>query len=223
MILALHTATPEGCVALVEQGELLAQERFVAKGGHLEIIPGMVQRLLASTGVQPQQVRRLVVTGGPGSFAGVRIAMGFAKGWHIAHGTALVCCSTTQAIAVSVAPSEQPLLVVMDARRGELFVQPFAGDGTPQQPPQKQTPEEAVALVQTDMRLCGSGVALLSPLLTERNIGEVLPGLVEPLALARLGARLAVNEDALLEPLYLRRSEAEENLLQRQAAQHDAH
>ncbi len=79
MILALETSTQWGSVALVHQGKVLAEEISDRQKSHSELINAMVERTLAKAGVQFSDLT-LVATGfGPGSFTGIRVAGNVAK------------------------------------------------------------------------------------------------------------------------------------------------
>jgi tRNA threonylcarbamoyl adenosine modification protein YeaZ len=68
-------------------------------------------------------VERIVVGTGPGSFAGIRAALAFARGFSIATGCEVLGLESPCALAAGEGPSA----VVGDARRGKYWVALFDG------------------------------------------------------------------------------------------------
>lgn len=68
-------------------------------------------------------VERIVVGTGPGSFAGIRAAIAFARGYSLAAGCEVLGLESPCALAVGDGPSA----VVGDARRGKYWVALFEG------------------------------------------------------------------------------------------------
>ncbi|KGF67050.1 O-sialoglycoprotein endopeptidase, partial [Hoeflea sp. BAL378] len=71
------------CAAALHQDEadrILASMSPDIGRGHAEQLPGIVASVLAEAGRQLTQVDRIGVTIGPGSFAGIRVGVSFARG-----------------------------------------------------------------------------------------------------------------------------------------------
>jgi tRNA threonylcarbamoyladenosine biosynthesis protein TsaB len=76
----------------------------------------------------------IVVDVGPGLFTGLRVGIATAKGLAVATGVALHAVTSTDALAAAARDAGilGPVVAVVDARRGELFVASYAiGDGEP--------------------------------------------------------------------------------------------
>nr|CRH07028.1 putative Peptidase M22, glycoprotease [Candidatus Magnetococcus massalia] len=224
--LVLHTATPLASLALVTPDQPPQTRSLVSRGGHLEWLPAAIDEMLDEASLSAARVEQLVVTQGPGSFAGVRIALGFAKGWQLAHNTPIAVVGTLQAIALALPQQSKPLMVLLDARRGELFCQPFSwqaergyqavGEVT------RHTPEALLEQLPAPHALVGNGVPLLEPLLNSHNhtLLAAEQGEVDPVVLAhRAGQLPSYDNQTNLQPSYLRRAEAEEKRLEREAAE----
>jgi tRNA threonylcarbamoyladenosine biosynthesis protein TsaB len=112
LILAFDTATPEASVALIRDGEVLAE-----RGSAAVRVLADAHELLQQAGLGPQDVEGLVVGIGPGSFTGVRIGLAAARGLGLALGVPVAGVSTLDALAAG-APDAVP---VIDARRREVF------------------------------------------------------------------------------------------------------
>lgn len=85
-LFALDTATSTASIALYDlaSGTLLGESTWQARRRHTQDLLLASQTLMTQVGVQPEQLRALAVTTGPGSFTGVRIALSVIKGIGIA-------------------------------------------------------------------------------------------------------------------------------------------
>jgi tRNA threonylcarbamoyladenosine biosynthesis protein TsaB len=106
--LALETSTPRGGVALFRDGELAFSESFGADRSHSSGLFSVIERALAGD-VRPDQI---VVGLGPGSYAGVRIAIAAAIGLSVATGAELLGVPSIAGL------DEGEYIAIGDARRG---------------------------------------------------------------------------------------------------------
>ncbi|OSM02335.1 tRNA (adenosine(37)-N6)-threonylcarbamoyltransferase complex dimerization subunit type 1 TsaB [Magnetofaba australis] len=230
--LILHTATPQGCVAVMAGQQLIASRVFDERGAHVTNLPDAVVALCGEAGWTLRDLDWVTCTIGPGAFAGARIALAYAKGLQTAWQTPIVPCDTLRALAMSAVEAPSGVIAaLMDARRGELFgalydfgVEP-SSDAAPREllPPCLLTPDAMQAAIaqaaphDTEILLTGDGAPLLPAPLDSWTQNDTARGQVDPAALGRLGAALfsqgGGGTDPGLEPLYIRRSEAEENRL----------
>jgi len=88
---------------------------------------GMIETALCRAQVEREQIERLVVGLGPGSYNGIRLAIAVAQGWQLAsgeEGIKLLGISSAECIAVQ--GQEEGLAgrvnVVIDAQRGEFYL-----------------------------------------------------------------------------------------------------
>lgn len=79
MILALETSTQWGSAALVNQGKVLAEELSDRQRSHSELINPMVERCLKKVDIQFSDLKMVATGLGPGSFTGIRVAGNVAK------------------------------------------------------------------------------------------------------------------------------------------------
>jgi tRNA threonylcarbamoyladenosine biosynthesis protein TsaB len=107
-IFAFDTATSTAACALLRGGELVGERIAEARS-----VLAAADELTREAGIGPQEIDRLVVGTGPGSFTGVRIGLATARGLALALDIPAAGVSTLHAFA-----GGQP---VIDARRGEVF------------------------------------------------------------------------------------------------------
>jgi len=135
-ILGIDTAIPIASVALVEDGELIAEEIVSSKrcsaetGNHAAIILPLIQALLDKTDSTIEELAGIAVSIGPGSFTGLRIGLATAKGIAYESGIPLVGVSTLHAQAARVEHFDGLVCSVLDARKGEVYMAVFSSQQT---------------------------------------------------------------------------------------------
>ena len=147
------------------------------------------------------------VTVGPGSFTGIRIGLAAARGMALAGRFRLAGIGTCEAIAHASSLEERrgrTLLVAVDSKRSDLFVQAFAADLRPLGPPAGMTAAEAVLSCPGPLLLAGDAAGQLLVLCPDALVSKA-----PPFPDARIVARLAEDQDALgralpPRPIYLR-------------------
>ncbi|WP_172121762.1 MULTISPECIES: tRNA (adenosine(37)-N6)-threonylcarbamoyltransferase complex dimerization subunit type 1 TsaB [unclassified Devosia] len=128
--LAIDTAAPRLQLAvLLADGSVDVLVDEIATG-HAELIFGRLAALLERNGLGYADLGRVAVSTGPGSFTGLRIGLSAARGIALARGIPVVGAPTLLALSLS-APSEGPIAVLLDARRGEAYSQTFSTRGVP--------------------------------------------------------------------------------------------
>ncbi|MFN4140672.1 tRNA (adenosine(37)-N6)-threonylcarbamoyltransferase complex dimerization subunit type 1 TsaB [Aestuariivirga sp.] len=125
-ILALDTAMAACSAAVVdtERRQPLAAAFAAMARGHAEALAPMVAEVLARSGFDLRHIDRIAVTTGPGTFTGVRIGLSFARGLGLARHLPVIGIDSLSAVAANES-TEAPLLVVADARNGEVYAARF--------------------------------------------------------------------------------------------------
>src|SRR5688572_11244741 len=86
-LLAIDTTTRWGSVALLRDGEVRGEVRFVEDGGgHSRTVLPAVELLLRAAGLAPPDVEAYAVALGPGSFTGVRVGISTVQGLVLGSG-----------------------------------------------------------------------------------------------------------------------------------------
>lgn len=121
IVLGLDTTGPWCTAALVDDALVLAQKSEKIGRGHAERLAPMVQEVMQVADVKADEIDKLCVCTGPGSFTGLRVALAFAKGFALPRGLPVI---GLDALAVAVAQTDpdaqKRLVAVSDVRRGEL-------------------------------------------------------------------------------------------------------
>jgi tRNA threonylcarbamoyladenosine biosynthesis protein TsaB len=161
-LLVLDTIGP-WCAAAVQTGKAVHEDAREIGRGHAEQLAPMVEALLDKAGVKPGELARIGVNTGPGSFAGTRVGVAFARGLALATGAQAISLGNLDALARRADPhGEHTVMAVHDARRGELiwtvFTHGHAVTGL-----ERGMVNDALGVLEAygDIRLTGSGAALL--------------------------------------------------------------
>jgi tRNA threonylcarbamoyladenosine biosynthesis protein TsaB len=216
LILALDTATEKGSLALAEGDRVLMEYGLEAHGAYLtRLLPG-VEAIFNRTGKQPADLAAVAVSVGPGNFTGLRIGLATAKTLAWSLKIPLVPVPTMEVLAAQVPWQPDPIGVVMDAKRGEVFWGLFRGpENRPRllEGPLRMAVGELPGRLHAPMVLTGPGLeahhdtltALLPPEIAWAPPDLRLPraATVARLALHRLESGQTANP-AQLVPTYLR-------------------
>lgn len=133
-VLGLDTATSGCSAALWDDGRVLARRSEPMARGQAEALVPMAAAVLADAGVAFAALDRIAVTVGPGAFTGLRIALAAARGFALGIGVPVAGVTSFAAVAHGIAPEERagrPLLVAVDSRRAEPYLQRFGPDLEP--------------------------------------------------------------------------------------------
>ena len=160
-ILALDTTGAACTVALRRDGH---DDRILSENigrGHAERLAPMVEQLLAESGLAPHQLDRIGVTVGPGSFAGARVGVAFARGLALSSGAPAFGLSNLAVIAAQHVET-RPLVVVHDAKRGDVVLQVFEDDALacPERFGRDEAQRLLVSRFPDGASLAGSGAVL---------------------------------------------------------------
>ena len=207
LVLAIDTSTSACSAALWRDGAILAHGlRDMARGQSEALIP-MVAEVMAEAGLGFEALDLLAVTVGPGAFTGLRIGLAAARGLALASGLPLAGVSTSLAVAAGVPLAERVgrvIVVAVDSRRDEAWVQAFDETLTPLGEVEALLPEQAAARFTGPVVLAGDAAMRLLPLMPQAVMANS-PGWPDAALVAPLAAALWAKGDALApEPLYLR-------------------
>jgi tRNA threonylcarbamoyladenosine biosynthesis protein TsaB len=128
LVLALDTSTFLGTVAVVRDGELLAEISASVRASHGETLLPHVQRALELANVKLGQVDLLAVGIGPGSFTGVRIGVASAKGLALAEQKPLVGVTSLRTLARGMGAADGLAVPVLVAHKGEVYCAAYGRD-----------------------------------------------------------------------------------------------
>jgi len=132
-LLNIDTATDICSVALSHNGELMLYRE--KKGGqqHAALLSAFIQEILAEAGIVANQLNAIAVSGGPGSYTGLRIGVSTAKGLCYGADVPLISISTLKQLANGFITEQKHnfndmLCPMLDARRMEVYTALYKAD-----------------------------------------------------------------------------------------------
>jgi tRNA threonylcarbamoyladenosine biosynthesis protein TsaB len=231
MVLGIETSGASTGLALVTSGRVVAEAVEKSNCGHNEILMPLLDRLLRNVGVSTNDLTGIGVDVGPGMFTSLRVGTSTAKGLAVAHRIPVLGLGSLWGLARSARPALDGVLAVMDARKQQVYAALYLA-GRPAIPPSVMSPEELVSNVNSVLRnrgtiaVAGNGVGVCTDQFAAAGIGLDLTGIEVPLpsivaheADERIAQGLA-DELETIEPLYLRRTDAELTRERRLTPQH---
>ncbi|WP_205503423.1 tRNA (adenosine(37)-N6)-threonylcarbamoyltransferase complex dimerization subunit type 1 TsaB [Rufibacter psychrotolerans] len=216
-ILSLETSSSVCSVALHQDRQLLSYAELQMEKSHSSHITIMVQQVVENAGIRLEQVDAVAVSGGPGSYTGLRIGSGTAKGLCYSLDKPLVSVGTLEAMARQVisgtpAPNRYLFCPMIDARRSEVYtclLDHALGEVLPVEPLILEPTSFARELEKQPIIFFGSGAAkaraLLPPHPNALWVEDVKPTAkaIGELAFAKLQAA-QLEDVAYYEPFYLK-------------------
>lgn len=120
MLLAIDTATRWTGIALHDGAQLRAELGWHAINTQTIELAPTLSDLLRKVSVEPTEIRAVAVAIGPGSYTGLRVGLGFAKGIALAHNAQLVGINTLDIVAQAAGKMSSHLVAVCEAGRGRI-------------------------------------------------------------------------------------------------------
>ncbi|MFH1754854.1 MAG: tRNA (adenosine(37)-N6)-threonylcarbamoyltransferase complex dimerization subunit type 1 TsaB [Candidatus Latescibacterota bacterium] len=230
-IMAIDTSSREGAVCLSMDGEPSCVQHFGQKDSHLVALGSSMDSLLVRCRIDIQDIDRIAVVSGPGSFTGLRIGMAFVKGIHAALATDVVVMTSLQLLAHPHLDRDRLVCPMIDARKSEVYTALYrlgnasAGwSGEPVLSERVVSPRKLLAEIESTVEgpvlFAGSGVPCYRDVIESSKIQKSFAGeesnrisLPEFTRLAAALTPLSSEEILTLEPFYIRSSDAELKLL----------
>lgn len=212
-LLALDTATAACSVAVWVDGAIRARGLRPMARGQSEALMPMVVAALAEAGLTFADLDAVAATVGPGAFTGLRIGLAAARAMALAAGLPCLGVTTLEAVAANVPETERngsAVLVVLDAKRADLYAQVFSATLEPLTEPGAVLPADLAGLLpEGPVIVAGDAAARAAEVLAAAGIETRLsaaPGLPDAAMVAAIATRRRRAGLPALppEPLYLR-------------------
>lgn len=225
IILAVETSGHEGDLAVCKADGTVVQAKIGTDGRrHAQTLVAEAGQLLESAGVLPSEIDVVAISNGPGSFTGLRVGTVFAKTMAWANQAKLVDVDTLQVIACAAHNSADNVTAISDAQRSEVFINRYS---KPDEFGIRHALDELSIVSVTELAetfsakhhgvLTGPAVGKFAEHLENCETQPAACWLPSARWVLTIGRQLAIQqrfaEVATLEPVYVRRSYAEENVV----------
>lgn len=218
-ILSLETATPVCSVAL-KSGDTILSRTSTGTGIHSEATFLFTEELLKEAGLPFSALDAVIISGGPGSYTGLRIASAAVKGMLFSSKATFYAADTLASVAVTLSDAVQyvtsPVRIhtVLNARRTHLYHQIFLKNPNqsiePVCKPAIRSLAQISGMMEANDLLGGTGIERLpEELLKQKNVTtfhdeEALKAetLIQMLLKPSYAAWVQRSDPRLYEPLY---------------------
>lgn len=215
-LLAVDTSGPVCGVAILTEDGIRHECAVMNHKTHSVNLLPMIDNAFQSTGLTIQDMDRLAVVVGPGSFTGVRLGVSTVKG--LAHGAGKPCVAVNalEAMAAGISGFDGVVCPIQDARAGQVYGAAFSVGGNR---PERLMPDAPMKLEEYAAKIrefgsrflfLGDGMPVhrekLQALLGESAVfAQPQQAFLRPAAVAYLASLETETVDYLtLMPLYLR-------------------
>ncbi len=230
-ILAIDSSGMVVSVAVIEDDKLLGEYTINHKKTHSQTLLPMLDEVVRMLALDLATVDAIAVSGGPGSFTGLRIGSATAKGLGMALDKPLISIPTVDGLAYNLAGSSALVCPLMDARRNQTYTGLYRFEGYQMHTVLKQCAvgiEEILAKIEErgeSVTFLGDGVRVFAPYITEHcavpytfapaHVNEQRASAVAALAAQYFKAG-KIQTPAEHRPEYLRLSQAERERAKRE-------
>ena len=120
-ILGIESSSMTASVALVDSGITMAEYTVNFKKTNSQTLLPMIHQMVSLLEIELSTIDAIAVSGGPGSFTGLRIGSATAKGLGFALNKPLIHIPTLDATAYNLFGASGLICPIMDARRNQVY------------------------------------------------------------------------------------------------------
>jgi tRNA threonylcarbamoyl adenosine modification protein YeaZ len=124
VLLSIDTSAGTSVAVVDREGGILSEHGESDTRRHAEVIGILIQRALAGAGVAVTDLSGVAVGMGPGPFTGLRVGIAAARAFALGIGRPVVPVVSHDGVAFG---QVEPVLVVTDARRREVYWSAYSG------------------------------------------------------------------------------------------------
>ncbi len=120
-ILAIDSSSLVATVAVVQDDIMVAEYTINHKKTHSQTLLPMIDEIVKMAEINLDDIDGIAVSGGPGSFTGLRIGSATAKGLGLVWNKPLIHVPTVDAMAYNLYGTDKLICPIMDARRNQTY------------------------------------------------------------------------------------------------------
>ena len=223
LILAVDTTTSTGSVALIRKEKLLSEMNIDSATTYSERLLPAIDEVLETQQLNIRNIEAFAVAAGPGSFTGIRIGISTMKSLAYASGKPIAAVSSLKALALKLChPHSRLLCPLLDARKGEIYAALFESEKRRLKeviPQGIYSPDRFFSLLPSRRIIffTGNGVAAYQRRIFQYFKDKARISSRSPFIAYEVGVlgyeilkKKEPAEQSEIEPIYFRRSQAEE-------------
>ncbi len=204
IVLAIESATGRAGVAIGTPDGVVASVQVTRGPRHAEVLVPSIEFVCEQSGIALGDIDAIAVDVGPGLFTGLRVGIATANGIAQALGKPMIGVSSLDLLAHAYRHAGTDVVAVIDARRSEVYAARYAVQDevlTRVMEPVVLPPDDLRATLRDspDVVIVGD---TMDPAIFDRPSADIL---------ARVAPSYDLVQANALQPLYLRKSDAELN------------
>lgn len=121
LVIGIDTSGKTASCALCTEDAVLAQNTFVTKLTHSQVILPMVKKMLEDSGKKLEEIDGFAAVSGPGSYTGLRIGISAVKGICFALDKPCAGVSALESLAYNFSGTDTVICSVMHARQNLVY------------------------------------------------------------------------------------------------------
>ena len=224
-ILAIDSSSLVASVAVVTDDILTAEYTINFKKTHSQTLLPMIDEISKMIELDMETIDAIAITGGPGSFTGLRIGSATAKGFGLALNKPIINVPTIDAMAYNFYSSNYIICPIMDARRQQVYTGIYYFEQTHMKILKEQCAISELDKIGKTVMFLGDGVPAYREIIDEKMKTEHLyaPCHMNRQRASSLAALAQIyykngkiEEASEHRPDYLRLSQAEREMLEKQ-------
>ena len=128
-ILGIDTSTMAANVAVLEDDKLICEYTINTKKTHSQKLMPMIENMLNISDIEIRDINAIGICVGPGSFTGLRIGMATAKAMAHVHNIPLVGINSLEILGSNIELSNKKICAILDAQRNQVYTCRYIFEG----------------------------------------------------------------------------------------------
>lgn len=226
IILSCDTSTLLGSVAIHKDGQLLVEKSLMRQGSHSDALNILIKDCLDQANLTLKNIDVFATGLGPGSFTGIRISFNTMKTFASTFAKPMAGVDSLKSLAYLNRHQANEICCAINAFKNMLYIATYKIEGDSiieTRPPQVIRVQELNHFISSPILFVGDGYAAYENYLQKHCGEKLIRNINSQVKIQDYPTAVAVGHCASLEnkffhwsqllPLYLRASEAEENLI----------
>lgn len=129
-ILGIDTSSMAASVAVIEDNKLICEYTINTKKTHSQKLMPMIENMLGLSDLNVREIDAIAVCEGPGSFTGLRIGMATAKAIAHVNDIPVIGVNSLEALAANMNLCDKKICSILDAQRNQVYTGRYLYEGT---------------------------------------------------------------------------------------------
>lgn len=147
LVLGIESSSMVASVAIISDEKIICEYTINNKKTHSQTILPMIDEMIKMSEIDKKDIDAIAVSGGPGSFTGLRIGGALAKGLGFALNIPLIHVKTLEGMAFQLYGTKELIVPIMDAKRNQVYTGIYENENE-FKVIKEQTPQDIEELIQ---------------------------------------------------------------------------